>query len=397
MVLILWGCVTVGCDRREQQRCRMASEYVVGKTQSAPRSLAALRLDDQRVAVFWSADGRVYYALLSNAGIPTSTPVQIEAPKHSTSLTKTWWHHHTRLTLDAVSLSPVRVTQNEVALAMLCHQGKNAAVVVEALVDLKKKRVIWLKRIGDTGLFVRKITQSIAGDHLLVGFQDTRTTPQSVALAAIDVKNGHILKQTHIKSKEAIYGPELAQNKGSNIVLWTVVDTHAKKVRLYSAGISGDLSISSHHFIDSLELFDAAVDVTPSNDGFAAVFRDNRDGDRTEEFYFTILDKTGSRLQPAKRISRADGPQGPRLSRGKTDFYSASVRSYNNNYLVGFNRFDKTGTKLGGEFQVYADKCDFIRADLVTHGDDVILVYGENADTGGRILAATISCDRNPR
>ncbi|MBN2717441.1 MAG: hypothetical protein JXX14_16435 [Deltaproteobacteria bacterium] len=384
--------VGAGCDQREQQECRMANEYVVAKTTGTPRSLEVIRLDASRIAVFWSADRNVYYAVINNKGVPMSRPVQIVQPSVHPIAPKTWWHSKHQLVLDAVSLSPVRVSDNLVALAMLCHQNKGAAQVATALVDMKNSTVRWVTQTGQTGLFAKTVSATFLDDTLLVGWQDSFTPKQSIALSAVDIETGETLTRTHIDAQTAAYGPKLARNGNRALVLWTEVDGHQKTVRLYSAPIGRDLKRSQRHLVDTLELFDAAADLTPYGSGFAALYRDDRDEDHTEEFYFTVLDPTGRRTQPAARISRADGPQGPRLSSGNSLLFSSAVRSYNNNYLVGFNRFDSAGTKTGGEFQVYADKCDFIRAGLASNGDNAILVYGENADAGGRILAATISC-----
>ena len=383
-----------GCDRREQQRCRMANEYVVARTGGAPRSLEVLRLDRNRVAVFWSADQHVFYAMIDNEGVPLSTPKKVEKKDIAADDAKTYWRHQSQPILDAVSLSPVRISEDKVALAMLCHQGQSAALVAVAMIDVRNHHpVLWLKQVGETGLFTKRVSLTTVNNRLLVGWQDTRSDPQSIELTALDVKSGKLTRQSKIAAKTAVYGPALQRNGQSALVLWSETRDDGKKARLMSAVPGDDLALKHRQQLDTLELFDAEPNLVPWKNGFATVFRDNRDDDHTEEFYFTILDKTGAKTQPSKRISRADGPEGPKLSAGKSFFFSSAVRSYNNNFLVGFNRFDAAGTKTGGEFQVYADKCDFIRAGLETDGDKAILVYGENADTGGRILAATISCN----
>ncbi|MBN2527407.1 MAG: hypothetical protein JXR76_13515 [Deltaproteobacteria bacterium] len=391
-ILLTVMLATAGCDRREQQSCRMANEYVVAKTATAPSALEVLRLDSTRVAVFWSADGTVSYSVVGNEGIPAAKPMLIEQSTTHQPAPKTFWSRQKNAVLNAVSLSPIRISERLVAVAMLCHQGQNDAMVVTALLDVTAGQVRWIQSIGKTGLFVRTVSLTRKDNVLLVGWQNSHTTPQSIMLKALDIETGKIRGQTHLGDDLAVYGPALQHNKDATIVVWSKVEKVGNRVQLQSASLNGDLSPGAINVLDSLELFDAATNLVPYKDGFAAVYRDNRDGDRTEEFYFTVLDHTGKKRQAAKRISRADGPQGPRISPGDAFFFSSAIRSYNNNYLVGFNRFDRFGTKTGGEFQVYADKCDFVRAGLVTHGDTAVLVYAENADAGGRILASTISC-----
>ncbi len=71
---------------------------------------------------------------------------------------------------------------------------------------------------------------------------------------------------------------------------------------------------------------------------------------------------------------------------------SAAIRSYQHNFLVGLNRFDRKGVKKGGEFQIYADKSDFTRVAVDARGDRVILVYGEDRQGTGRILFGKVNC-----
>jgi hypothetical protein len=396
IVFLLLGAVGSGCDRREQQRCRMANEYVVAKVGGEPRSLEILRLDGEHLAVFWSADRGVFYALVNNDGMPVSKVYSLQQHREMVDAPKTYWANMSEPVLDAVSLSPVLVSKNRVALAMLCHQGKNNATVMTALLDVSGHQVRWMTETGKTGPFARSVSMTMVDDVLVVGWQDTRSDPQSIVLAAIHGATGEIVRRAVMDTDASLYGPALARNGSGAIVVWSEVDEKGHSAILRSAPLSLDsLGKGTARSIDSLKLFDASTDIIPHGDGFAVLFRDNRDGDSTEEFYFTRLDRSGKRIQSVRRISRADGPQGPKLVAGTRSLFSAAVRSYNNNFLVGFNRMDSAGTKAGGEFQVYADKCDFVRAGIASRGDDAILVYAENADTGGRILASTISCGQN--
>ena len=53
---------------------------------------------------------------------------------------------------------------------------------------------------------------------------------------------------------------------------------------------------------------------------------------------------------------------------------------------------EATSRMRGGEFQVYADKSDFIRVAIEASKNDVVLVYGEDRRGTGRVLASQVVC-----
>lgn len=393
---VLLGIVTGACEKREQQGCRLVNEYVVATTIGVPSAIEVVRLDRKRLVVLWSADKNSYFTLIDNQGVVLQPPIQIAIPRGKPGIPKTVWSKKEQLNLNAVAIDAVVQPGGDLVIAFLCEAAQNSRAVFLGSVSIAQNEINYIHKVGDAGRFSRTVSLMKLKNNIVVGWQNTTVSPQSIELSGFDARSGELRVQSRITGKRAVYGPTLQSNSDGGIVLWSdVVD---KQVVLYSASISADLDLGEKFTVDNLELYDATADVVPLKNGFAAVYRDNRDGDKTEEFYFTALDSKGKPRQVGKRISRADGPRGPRIVAGQDGgFYSAAVRSYNNNYLVGVNRFDKRGTKKGGEFQVYADKCDFIRAVLETEENWAILVYAENANRGGRILAAKISCDASVR
>jgi hypothetical protein len=121
-------------------------------------------------------------------------------------------------------------------------------------------------------------------------------------------------------------------------------------------------------------------------------FRDDRDGDHIPEYYFAKLDASGKPAREPARISRADGPDGPRLAQVGPFVFGVQVRTFGGSLLVGMNRFDAEGRKRGGEFQIYADKSDFTHADVAPGDGKVLLVYGEERKGEGRVLAGPVTC-----
>ncbi|MBN2342020.1 MAG: hypothetical protein JXX29_07965 [Deltaproteobacteria bacterium] len=382
-----------GCEQREQQSCRMANEYVVAKNESAPGALEVMRLDPDRIAVFWSADGTSFFSLINNDGIPQTKPLELSPKAQApTGETKTFWSKHKQYRLNAVSISASRISDDQLAVSLLCLAGDNATAVFSVRVNVRTHSVERIARVGTSGLYARHISQMVHQGKLVVGWPDTTHTPQQVRIAVLNAQTLDEISSSVIAQKEAVFGPTLQSNGNAAVVLWSKVA--GKTVPLFATPYDKLETPDSEQLVDTLELFHADAHAVPYRKGFAVVYRDNRDGDRTEEFYFTVIDATGKKRQAAERISRADGPQGPKLSVGDEFLFSAAIRSYNNNYLVGFNRFSSSGTKTGGEFQVYADKCDFTRAGIATSGDKVVLVYAENAGSSGRILASTITCGK---
>ncbi|HUT79363.1 MAG TPA: hypothetical protein VM285_16820, partial [Polyangia bacterium] len=139
-------------------------------------------------------------------------------------------------------------------------------------------------------------------------------------------------------------------------------------------------------------LHDTALHLATGPDGFGLAYRNDEDGDAVLEYHFVALDRRGAPLHPPARISRADGPRGPQLAWGGGLFSGATIRSFQRNLLVGLNRFDARGAKSGGEFQIYADKSNFTRVAVTADGSRAMLVYAEDRQAQGRILASRVQC-----
>jgi hypothetical protein len=156
--------------------------------------------------------------------------------------------------------------------------------------------------------------------------------------------------------------------------------------------LSPDLEVRAVREVARARFLDPAPQLSRMDDQAGLVFRDDADKDDTPEFYFTLLGPNGKTIFDPKRISQADGWRGPSLIYDAPNFVSAAIRSFQRNLLIGVNRFDKKGEKLGGEFQVYADKTDFTRVDLAASGDTILMIYAEDRRGSGRVLTSQIKC-----
>ena len=178
----------------------------------------------------------------------------------------------------------------------------------------------------------------------------------------------------------------------------TLAPGEAHRAGTVVAGVLGtDLALGELTAVARTRFADAAPRLRAlPRGGFGLAHRDDADEDGQAEFYFTRLDAAGRIEHGPSRISRADGYQGPRLAAGGEVVYSAAVRSFQRNFLVGVNRFDERGVKRGGEYQVYADQSDFTRVALDVRGGRVTLLYGEDRRDRGRVLAARVVCRSTP-
>ncbi len=135
-------------------------------------------------------------------------------------------------------------------------------------------------------------------------------------------------------------------------------------------------------------------DMAVMGERLGLTFRDDADRDDTPEYHFALLSPDGASVIARQRISQADGYRGPSLISVDGAFLGAAIRSFQRNLLIGINRFDPLGTKLGGEFQVYADNTDFVRVDVSQNAENLLMVYAEDRDSNGRILAGQVMCTK---
>ena len=110
-----------------------------------------------------------------------------------------------------------------------------------------------------------------------------------------------------------------------------------------------------------------------------------------------MLDHRGKKVASPKRISQADGLKGPRFIYRDPFVVGATIRSFQRNLLIGVNRFNRKGVKKGGEFQVYADKTDFVRVDLAASKEGLVMIYAEDRRSSGRVLASQVICRNSSR
>lgn len=124
--------------------------------------------------------------------------------------------------------------------------------------------------------------------------------------------------------------------------------------------------------------------------GFTLVFRDRRGRDRRPGYYMVRPEERAAAAP--KRIARANGPVGPEIAYCHGTYAGAAVRTYQDELLLGFNRFDLTGVKRSGELQIYSDRVHFAAVELECLPEGWALLYAEEHPKGARLLYNRVTC-----
>ncbi|MDJ0765123.1 MAG: hypothetical protein QNJ97_19235 [Myxococcota bacterium] len=409
-LLVCAGAIAVllsGCRRTYgRQACRMESETVIATTRSVPSAVTIDAMDDQTFVAAWSADQATWIVDLSATGAVASAPWKIQRHRQvigdlatSEPAPKTFWPANARTSFDAEDLSAVTLDGHRLLLLILERPGKsNRGGAYAVALDGPLRRVVSMLRIGPAGEYANRITARKIGNEVVVAWHEGALDASRILIVRLDVAPLKVLARGSIKGEGAVSHPSLAARDQTLLVGWTETSHMGTGLKsLVKVGpLSRDLRTTSITTAYSGRFLDTAPVLTPVDDRFGLVFRDDADGDDTPEFYVALVEKSGSVSMSAQRISQADGWKGPGVVYREPHFISAAIRSFQRNLLIGLNRFDRSGVKLGGEFQVYADKTDFVRVDLAVNERGVLLVYAEDRHGEGRILSGSVVCTDTP-
>jgi hypothetical protein len=392
----------VGChSRREQQGCRMETEVVLFSSRASPAAVSVTRGPRGGYLAAWSADGETWIAGIEHKALRLAwtrrvdrypTPVVDRAADEGP---KTFWPEGGLASPNAEDLVAVATAGGGLALAMLERpSGPLTGGAYVALLGPQSSSPVTVVRIGPAGPFASRIAAAVNGGELLVAWHEGHPDVSRVRLAVVDSARARLLGDGSVPGKLAQSGPAIAAGPSGAVLAWTRT-VHRDGVPLSevrAASLGDDLTVGPATTVASGRYLDPAPHLVSIGDRFGIALRDDADDDDKPEFYFALLDNRGRVTKGPQRISRADGFQGPYLAVGEPLVFSAAIRSFQRNYLIGLNRFDLAGVKRGGEFQVYADKSDFIRVALLAHDRSVVLVYGEDRRGSGRVLASRVVC-----
>lgn len=389
----------LACDNPyRQQACRLDSESVLAVLKHIPTAVAVIPVGKDRFAAAWSGKDGTWVVQVDGKGRPLARPRRIVLRPlgidQFAENPKTFWPSDERESLSAEALTLVELTDGSIMLAGIERaENRDRGGAYLAHVPLDPTRPMQTIQLGEAGEYGSSIAAVRLQDRLIVAWHEGALATSTVQMAVLSFDPLHVHRRQSFEYGHVLASPTLASIGQSALLAWsrTVQDAEGPMSEVLAVQLDTSLRLNRHTVVNRGRYLDSRPFAMPISDHFGLVFRDDRDPDGTAEFYFTRLDKKASMLQSPRRISRADGFRGPQIA-GVQPVYSAAVRSFQRNLLIGLNRFDLRGTKLGGEFQVYADKSDFIRVALAVRDSSVLLVYGEDRQGSGRVLSARVEC-----
>jgi hypothetical protein len=389
-----------GCGmQRAQQECRLDGESVVARLGGSPSAIAAVRVDGPRYAAAWSAGGETWLARLAASGRRLGEPIRVErgggaaAAAAADAGPAVFWPEGAESSFAAEHLA-LAATEGGVALGILERRSESrpggAFAVLFGPEPEAPPRVVAL---GPAGPFSSRIAATGGRDGPIFAWHDATVDGSGVRLTALS-SDGVPRGSAALPGTRPVFSPSLATDGDAVLLTWIEPRPGGSSPRfeIFAAQVVEGPLVGPSTTVATARYLDPAPSIAATGGGFGVAFRDDRDDDDTPEYYYVELEHGGRPRREPARISRADGAEGPRLARVGGFVFGVQVRSFGGALLVGMNRFDAEGRKRGGEFQIYADKSDFTRADVAPGDGKVLLVYGEDRKGEGRVLAGAVTC-----
>jgi len=397
---------SIGCKRTYgQQACRIENEVVLASTGRVPSAVAIRAVGQTHFWAAWSADNATFIQNLESSGNPIGEATRIERtlrrfkPFFKEPKPKTFWSEDERASFAAEHLDLLTLGDGKILVIMLerPRSGRGGGAYAW-LASENTLRDSTLLRLGPAFAYASGIAVTRFGNGVVVAWHEGRLSTSEIRLVRLKTDPLRIVAETQIKGDHARSGPALATVSDRVLLAWyeTVLGGQlSPKSQVIVARLTDDLEIKNKRTVATCRFLEPAPDLAEIDGNIGIVFRDDLDKDETPEFYYSLLDINGVTIQPKKRISQADGLLGPSLVHTPPFLMSATIRSFQRNLLVGVNRFDLGGVKQGGEFQVYADKTDFVRVDLAANKKSLLMIYAEDQRKRGRVLASQVICLAN--
>ena len=381
----------------------MEQEIMLAKTERPPSAAATAPIGTDRVAFAWSADGAIFVTVAGIEALQLSETFTVPrpggAPVPETPGAKTFWPRTARASLDAEDLGLLASPDGNLLLTALERPTHGSGGAFAALLSATGEPIRTL-RLGPAGEYATKITAVRLPDSYLVAWHDGALDGSRIHLVLLDEGVSAINARASFGGDSAVSGAAAATMDDIPLLAWAETGSRGGDPysRIRTARVARDLSLTDIRTVAEGRFFypDPQLVSHPEGGNPGLIYRDDDDKDRTPEYYFIPLGPTGAPAGERRRISQADGLKGPSLAKNGDYYFGAAVRSFQRNLLIGVNRFDGQGVKQNGEFQVYADKSDFVRVDIAPAGDAVIIVYAEDKRTEGRVSAGRVFCGDRP-
>jgi hypothetical protein len=386
------------------QGCRMENEAVIAVTRQVPSDVDVIAFQDGFLAA-WSTADSTSFARLDIRGRAVSgvervqlggypEPRQGQAHRDIASK-KTFWPASERPSVGAEDIQLVSAGDGKAVLFMLALAGNGSlGGAYAALIDPHHLGEVRAVRVGSAGEYATRISGVRADSGLVAVWHDGGFASSKLRLARLDPASLSVEKRNLLEGKGAVASPVLLRSDGQTVLAWSETETRGggPASLINTAVVSSTLDIGAISTVAESGFLYPSPDMAVMGDRIGLTFRDDADRDETPEYHLALLRADGTPLSERARISQADGYRGPSLAVSDGTFLGATVRSFQRNLLIGLNRFDQKGNKLGGEFQVYADKTDFVRVDISENKNTLLLVYAEDQRSSGRILAGQVMC-----
>jgi hypothetical protein len=389
--MAIFGCRTESLT----QPCRVEAEMVLSIAAQSPRDVVVTATAFGFFAA-WAEQDRTFAVPLDELGAPTRVPFEISLSSDPLSPSgegnKALWTSppSSELSAEALSLAPL---SGGAVLGALVPGDPGAAY----LCLLTEGGQGPLLRLGEAGPNATNIdVVATAESRLVAAWHMGKDDTSEIALASAAWKEDRLdlLAARPLGRDRTSISPALAASPSGGVLLaFAEVSLGATpSVVVQAQWLGTDLASGQAHAVARGTYLHPTVDVVATEGGYALVYRDDADDDDVPEYYHVSIGLDGSAQTAPARISKADAFVGPRLATQDDLLVAAAIRSFQRNLLVGLNRFDKHGRKVGGELQIYADKTDFVRADVARGEGFLLLAYGEDRDGSGRVLASRVRC-----
>lgn len=189
--------------------------------------------------------------------------------------------------------------------------------------------------------------------------------------------------------------PVFGRLGGSPVLLWGQYtlsrDRAESAVQLQKLDADGAISGPPRSIADS-SVEETWPTLVSSPDGTSGVmYRDEHPDYVTPQGYFLRLDGRGEAISEPLRICRYDGQTRAVLMTTGKVWVNIAVRSWAREWILGLDRFEPDGKRIGAQLHVFADHVKYTDVDAVRIGTKYALLFAEDHPKQ-RIWFAQVRC-----
>jgi hypothetical protein len=125
--------------------------------------------------------------------------------------------------------------------------------------------------------------------------------------------------------------------------------------------------------------------------GFGLIYRDRRATDRYEQLFFLHADTAGAVLSDPVSVGRYNGRTRGVLMNAGPIWAAVEGRTLGRAAILGFDRFDGVGERIGAQLHIFAYDVRFTDVDALRLGTRYLLLYSEDRPRQ-RVWSAPVKC-----